>query len=139
MYYKIFRPEPEIPDSWNTCHLWQAQCLIASCIAGHDQAFRKMKNSNELKKEVLRSLDEMVSYLDTKKKKYFPDEEFEKTIRKGLPGYIDSEAEHILKYISETDSLEPVPVKEAIIASQKNDPGFLEYCIRSAERFKTEK
>jgi len=127
MFCTLFNSSPKIPESWNLCFLWAAQCIIAAAIAADEETYKKIEDEQELKKKILDDLD--FPLFRDNDQRFFPDEDFKGRFSEGFSEYLQSEIEHILSYIRLHDSLIPVLISESIIQSLKENTEFRRYIM----------
>lgn len=127
MFCTLFRSSPKMPDSWNLCFLWAAQCIIAAAIASDEETYKKIGDEKELTDKILEDL-KFPLFRDMDQH-FFPDEDFKRCFCEGFTGYLQSEAQDILTYIRTHDSLTPVLISESIIQALKENVEFRKYIM----------
>ncbi len=127
MFCTIFQSTPKIPETWDLCFIWAAQCLIAAAIATDEEVYKKIGSEQELTRKILEDL-KFPLFRDMDRR-FFPDEDFKRRFSEGFSEYLQTEVGTILSYIRTHDSLTPVLISESIIKSLNENPRFRKYLM----------
>jgi len=127
VFFEMFSEIPTLRVGWNRGHLWAVQSVITTVMAVDEEKFLKIRDAEEMAKQILKESTEFFSELDSLGLR-FPDKAFKDLVLSGLPFYVRDEIQQILSYVRSHDSLRFArPRSENISRALAEDQDFADY------------